>query len=144
MNKIKVSFGDFSVIWIACYVYMLFWNILLSPMPRVTLIGTFGIPFLSSICFALVCWAVFTITIRLARSLRLFVFLTWAVFMLWGYYNITGAQEINLSLRRAGYDLYISGNITLWGCVKLLLEPLGIMAILSTTLYGRKKWQCLT
>jgi len=121
---------DFLVTLLLCYAYVFVRYHVVGHAP----FNRWLLPLIDTLFYALSCWLVFVISIRLFKSKLTFAVLSWLSVGLAMALAITNAGEIQLTQRVMGYVLFTDGAISIWGVVYHLLKPYGFMALWATAL----------
>ena len=89
--------------------------------------------------YAILCYIVVLIALRVYQSLAAFFWMSWLMTGLWFYNAVHGAASIGLSAGVGGHRTFESGHITAYGVFFTLFDPLLLMAIVATVIYFRQK-----
>jgi hypothetical protein len=122
---IKLFLKDLTVIFIG--------SILLKHIKVVCFYGIkyadkFKLSIFEGMLSGIICYLIFTLSIRLTKSAKLFAILSILTLVFDFFSNMHGAKSISLSQRVSGWDLYVHGDITLFGAFYYLISPIAIMA----------------
>lgn len=90
------------------------------------------LPIIYSGFYGVVCFIIFSVSIRLLKSELLFCVLSWVVPIVLLLIKLIGLSNSNLTYFEHGHYLYVDGKMTLMGFVYYTRDPLWAMAILST------------
>ncbi|MBI1274443.1 hypothetical protein GC177_00535 [bacterium] len=118
---------DIGIIFLSCFVYSYLSNHIVHRAPYDKIL----LDIFYALYFSSICSAVFIISIRRFQSKQLFVFLSFAAMAVLFYFNLIGAEKISLHERVFGKAIFIDGNVTPFGSLYILIDPVGIMTVLS-------------
>jgi hypothetical protein len=90
------------------------------------------LPFLSGLYFGVICYAIFFVSVRLGRSPLLFCVLSWLAVAVLSALNVIGASRRSTSMRWNGFDIFIHGDITPFGVLFEIFDPILVLAAWAT------------
>lgn len=95
------------------------------------------IPVVDALYFGVICFAIYALSVRILKSHVLFFVISWAVSFLLFFLNVDAARRGGLHQNINGYDIFVSGDITLFGVFHEIFDPVGLMAIWASFIYFR-------
>lgn len=136
LQMLRRFIADFGISFTACSIFSYLRRFAFSGFTQTE---HWKISVLDGFYFALICYVLFSISIRWLSSTTILAILSWLAVGALFYANLAGAQDMGLTLRVGGHDIYVSGDITPYGMLHALFDPVLALALVATAVAAFKR-----
>lgn len=133
-SEFRKNFNEFGAILIACCLFLSFKYMAFIGWDLFWKSPNFIAPLMDSVLYAPVCYFIFLITIRIAKSPALFLFVA-AAFAACSFHRIIAGPGFDIT-SKVVFDVYVNGKVTPYGIIYKSISIPNAMLFFAASLFS--------